>query len=121
MNIRIFIYKPFYILIILLSGCGVTHEEVEKDIENVLKIDIPSDFEIIEENVSTPIGDYSVTYIIKYKIESFNKLLKKINLSSWKDLGNNYFSYEVHNEDQSTEDIFLRLNEHEVKYFYYQD
>lgn len=63
-------------------GCSVDPETVEEAIENVLKIDIPNEFEITKYREGG-LNDYSITYQIKFTEAHTGKVLSKLNLDTW--------------------------------------
>ena len=66
-------------------GC-FSHEsaEIEKRIEGWLKVDIPSNFQVLRNNYSFAPGDDVWTVDIEYPPEAFKAFLTQIDISQWK-------------------------------------
>ncbi len=65
------------IILILLSSCSPKqrdHLELKVMLTQALKVEVPSEFEVIDFRSSTAIGDYVETYSFKFTNSSFSDI-----------------------------------------------
>ena len=100
-----------------LVGCSTSLEEIESLIENVIGVDLPSEFEVVEDDKWASIGDLSFTYVIEFDVKNFKTLLGRINLNEWDEVSPGYYEY----ESPSHKGVVVNVlkNEQRVRYFYF--
>jgi len=81
-------YCTLSLCIFLVAGCGADPELVEATFEKYLKVDVPSEFKIVEYKEGGW-NDYIRLYRIVIADEDMAELLKQVDLTDW-ELYQNY-------------------------------
>jgi len=108
-------------VILLFFGVKSDKQTIESDFESVMKIDLPSNFEIVKNDTTIAIGDYGRTYEIKFNQIDFNALVKKIDLTKWKQANDQVYKYETRDHEGGFTIISILLAQQKLTYLYYQD
>ncbi len=71
-----------------------------------------------EESVG---GDSGLEFVLQFAKKEYEELLSKIDLGSWKVVGNEVYSREFSDSSVEIEQVFLRVDQYQIKYLYYKD
>ena len=76
--------------VLTASSGRPSHEEIEREIERWTKVDVPSDFSILDRDYSYAVGDDLYEATIEYPAESYRKFLASIDTTKWHRLESGY-------------------------------
>lgn len=75
---------------LLISCASPSNKEIENVIERWLKIDVPSDFQLLQHEFSFVPGDDLTTVEVEYSEPDFRAFVELLDLSQWKKVGSGY-------------------------------
>lgn len=103
-----------------LFSCSskLSQDEMVSLLNMHLNVEIPSDFEVLENGISTAIGDHIITFKLKFNPEVFNMVLFDSKKKNYYEVFNSVYQFSKSMDDNETINILFDTLKYEVKYTY---
>lgn len=104
--------------LLVVSGCRSGRAKAEADIERALGVQLPPDFEVVQDEWSVAPGDMVVTYEVTFSPEAFARLERRLDLGApWVRLAQGYQRIDSLDTNESVT-LFLNPEERSLRYQY---
>jgi hypothetical protein len=117
--------KSLFLIVFAIAspiGCSNSKPDFESKIESLLKVDIPSKFEVVRElRVESVGGDSGLEFVLQFDKKEYEELLSAIDLEPWKVVDKEVYSREFSDGSVEIEQVFIRADQYQIKYLYYKD